>query len=66
MGFLRFVLGTVATIVAFVVAIKIIGIVLAVAGFIMKLVWLAIVIGIFALVAWGIYKLMSPRGAEQT
>lgn len=65
MGFLRFVLGTVATIVAFIVAVKIIGIVLAVASFILKLVWLAIVVGIFALIAWGIYKLVSPRRAEQ-
>jgi len=66
MGFLRFVLGIVATIVAFVIAIKIVGIVLAIAGFIMKLVWLAIVIGIFALIAWGIYKLIFPRRAEES
>ena len=61
MGFLRFVLG----IVAFVIAIKLVAILLAVIGFALKLLWIAIVLGVLVLVAWGIYKMVSPRSAQQ-
>ena len=61
MGFLRFVLG----LVAFVIAIKLVAILLAVIGFALKLLWIAIVLGVLVLVAWGIYKMVSPRSAQQ-
>ncbi|HMG33543.1 MAG TPA: hypothetical protein VKM94_06375 [Blastocatellia bacterium] len=62
MGFLRFVLG----IVAFIIAVKLLAILLAVIGFALKIVWLAVVVGIIVLVAWGIYKLLTPdRASEQ-
>lgn len=61
MGFLRFVLG----LVAFVIAIKLVAILLAVIGFALKLLWIAIVLGVLVLVAWGIYKMISPRSAQQ-
>jgi hypothetical protein len=61
MGFLRFVLG----LVAFVIAIKLVAILLAIIGFAFKLLWIAIVLGLFVLVAWAIYKLISPRSAQQ-
>ncbi|HXU37920.1 MAG TPA: hypothetical protein VN937_16270 [Blastocatellia bacterium] len=61
MGFLRFVLGMVA----FVIAIKLVAILLAIIGFAFKLLWIAIVLGVFVLVAWLIYRMISPRSAQQ-
>ena len=61
MGFLRFVLGMVA----FVIAIKLVSILLVLIGFAFKLLWIAIVLGIFVLVAWAIYKMITPRSAQQ-
>ena len=61
MGFLRFVLG----LVAFVIAIKLVSILLLMIGFALKLLWIAVVLGIFVLVAWLIYKMISPRSAQQ-
>ena len=60
MGFLRFVFG----IVMFVIAIKLVGVILAVLGIAFHLLWIGIVVGFFALVAWLIYKLISPRRPE--
>jgi hypothetical protein len=62
MGFLRFILG----LVAFVIAIKLVSILLGIIGFALHLVWIAIVLGFFVLVAWVIYKMISPRSAQQT
>ena len=61
MGFIRFVLG----LVAFVIAIKLVAILLGIIGFALKLLWVAIVLGVFVLVAWVIYKVISPRSAQQ-
>ena len=61
MGFLRFVLG----LLAFVIAIKLVAILLGIIGFALKLLWIAIVLGIFALVAWLIYRMISPRSPQQ-
>ena len=61
MGFIRFVLG----LVAFVVAVKLVAILLAIIGFALKLLWIAIVLGVFVLIAWVIYKMISP-GKTQT
>ena len=61
MAFVRFVLG----LVAFIIAIKLVCILLGIIGFAMHLVWIAIVLAFFALVAWVIYKLISPRTASQ-
>ena len=61
MGFLRFVLG----LVAFVIAIKLVAILLAIIGFALKLLWIAVALGVFVLVAWLIYKMISPRSAQQ-
>jgi hypothetical protein len=60
MGFLRFIIG----IVTFVIAIKLLGILLGIIGFALHLLWIAIVVGFFVLVAWLIYKLVSPRRTE--
>lgn len=61
MGFIRVVLG----LVAFVIAIKLVAVILVVASFLLKLLFLAIVICLFALVAWIIYKIISPRNTQQ-
>jgi hypothetical protein len=61
MGFLRFVLG----LVAFVIAIKLVAILLAIIGFALKLLWIAVVLGVFVLVAWLIYRMISPRSPQQ-
>ena len=61
MAFLRFVLG----LVAFVIAIKLVAIILGIIGFALKLLWIAVVLGVIVLVAWFIYKLITPRSAEQ-
>jgi hypothetical protein len=61
MGFIRFVLG----LVAFVIAIKLVAVILTIASFLLKLLFLAIVIGLFGLVAWVIYRIISPRSTQQ-
>jgi hypothetical protein len=61
MGFIRFVLG----LVAFVIAVKLVAVILTIASFLLKLLFLAIVIGLFVLVAWVIYKIISPRSTQQ-
>jgi len=61
MGFLRFVLG----LVAFLIAIKLVAILVGIIGFAMKLLLIAIVLGLLALVAWVIYRMVSPRSAQQ-
>jgi hypothetical protein len=61
MGFIRFVLG----LVAFVIAVKLVAIVLGIVGFVLKLLWIALVLGFFVLVAWLIYKMISPRSTQQ-
>lgn len=61
MVFLRLVLG----LVAFIIAIKLVAILLGIIGFAFKLLWIAIVLGFFVLVGWLIYKVISPRTAQQ-
>lgn len=61
MGFIRLVLGLVASI----IAIKLVQILLLIIGFALKLVWIAIVLGLFVLVAWLVYKMVSPRKTQQ-
>jgi hypothetical protein len=61
MGFIRFVLG----LVAFVIAIRLVVVILTIASFLLKLLFLAIVIGLFVLVAWVIYKIIAPRSTQQ-
>jgi hypothetical protein len=61
MGFLRFVIGTVA----FIIAMKLVGVILGVAFALLHLLWIAVVIGIVAFVAWIIYKAIAPEGPAQ-
>ena len=61
MGFIRFVLGLVAFVIAIKIAAFLVGIVLGVLG----LIKIALVLGSFMLVAWLVYRLVSPRDPQQ-
>lgn len=61
MGFLRFVLGMVA----FVIAIKLVAVILTIAGFLIKLIGFAIVVGLLVLAAWIIFRVLSPSRPQQ-
>jgi hypothetical protein len=61
MGFIRFVLG----LVAFVIAVRLVAILLAIIGFALKLLWIAVVLGVFVLIAWVIYKVISPGRTQE-
>ena len=65
MYIIKFVLGVIGAIVAFVVAINLLGLLLYLVGIAVKLIWLAVIVGIFILIGWVIYKLFSPNHAEQ-
>ena len=61
MGFLRFVIG----IVAFIIAMKLVGLILGIVFTLLHLLWIAIVVAVIAFVAWLIYKAIAPRGHQQ-
>lgn len=65
MGLVKFLVGVIGSIVAFVVAIKLLALLLAIIGFALKLIWLAVIVGIVLFIAFAIYKLLSPRSAHQ-
>ena len=58
---IRLVLGMVA----FIIAVKIVAILLAIVGFALGLIKLAVILGIFVLIGWLIYKVISPRETAQ-
>ena len=58
---IRMVLGMVA----FIIAVKILAILLAVVGFFIGLIKLAVILGIFVLIGWLIYKVISPTRTAQ-
>jgi hypothetical protein len=65
MHFLGFVIKTIGSIVAFAIAVKLISFILAILGFVLQLLWLAVWVGLFLLVAWALYKIFSPNTAHQ-
>ncbi|MBI3649963.1 MAG: hypothetical protein HY231_02815 [Acidobacteria bacterium] len=64
MTFLGLVIKTIGSIVAFVIAVKLIAVILGILGLVLKLLWLAVWVGLFLLVAWALYKIFSPRQAR--
>jgi len=64
MGLLRFVFGTALSIIAFAIAVKLLALLVGVVGFLLKLVLMAAIVGIFLLIAWIVYKIIAPRRAE--
>jgi hypothetical protein len=64
MGLIRFIFGTVLSIIAFAIAMKLIALLVGVVGFILKLLLLAVIVAIFLLIAWIVYKIVAPRRAE--
>ena len=65
MHIIKLVLGVIGSLVAFIVAVKLLGLLLFLVGLAVKLVWLAVIVGILTLIFWVIYKLFSPSRAEQ-
>ena len=66
MGLIRFVFGTVLSIIAFAIAVKLLALLVGVVSFLLKLVLMAVIIGVFLLIVWIVYKMIAPRRAEQT
>jgi hypothetical protein len=64
MGFLKMIIGTVVSFVAFIIAIKILAFILALVGLALGLIKLAIIVAIFAFIAWVVYKLIAPKGTQ--
>ena len=65
MGFLKLVIGMIGSFVAFIVAVKLLALLLAIVGFALKLIWLAVIVGFFLLVAWVVYRLFTPNRTAQ-
>jgi hypothetical protein len=63
MVFLKMVIGTMVSIVALTLALYLAGVVLKIAFFAFWLVKVAIVFGFLALIAWLVYRLISPKTA---
>ena len=64
MQLLKFVIGVLGVIALFVIAIKLLGLILGLIGFALHLFWLALIVGFFVLVGWVIYKLLVPSRAQ--
>ncbi len=65
MHIIKIVLGVFGSFVAFIVALRLLGIFVFLVAIAVKLIWFAIIAGILTLIVWGIYKLFSPSRAEQ-
>jgi hypothetical protein len=65
MRFLKFLIGVIAVVLAFVIAINLLALLLKLIGFVFSILWLAIVVGLFVLIAWVIYRIIwSSRAAQ--
>jgi hypothetical protein len=60
MGFLGVVIKTIGSIVAFIIAVKLVAFVLLLLGIALKLIWLLFWVAIFGLIAFAIYKIFAP------
>jgi len=63
MVFLKMVIGTMVSIVALMLALYLVGVVLKIAFFAFWLIKAAVVLGFVALIAWLIYRLLTPKAA---
>ncbi len=64
MHFLGFVIKSIGSIVAFVIAVKLLAVILMFLGLALKLLWLAVWVGLFLFVAWVLYRIFSPNQAR--
>lgn len=64
MHFLGFLVKTIGSMVAFAIAVKIVALILMVLGFALKLIWLAVWVGLFVFVAWVLYKIFVPNQTQ--
>ena len=65
MHFLGFVVKTIGSIIAFVIAVKLAAFILALLGLALKLIWLVVCVGFFVVIAYALYRLFAPRSAAQ-
>ena len=65
MHIIKFALGVIGSIVAFIIAMKLLGIFVFLVAIAVKLLWFAVIVAILALIGWVIYRLFSPNRAEQ-
>jgi hypothetical protein len=61
MGFLGVIIKTVGSIVAFIIAVKLVAFVLLLLGIALKLIWLLFWVVLFGLIAFALYKIFSPN-----
>ena len=66
MTFLGFVIKTIGSIIAFALAVRLLAFILGLLGLVLKLLWLAVWVGLFLLVAWALYKIFAPGQARQS
>jgi len=64
MQFLKLVIGILGIFALFVIAIKLLALVLGLIGLAFKLFWLALIVGFFVLVGWVVYKIVAPSRAQ--
>jgi len=64
MQLLKLVIGVLGVIALFVIAVKLLGLILGLIGLALHLFWLALILGFIVLVAWVIYKLLVPSRVE--
>ncbi|MEW6208086.1 MAG: hypothetical protein AB1631_06950 [Acidobacteriota bacterium] len=65
MSFIKLVIGMVLSILALVIAAKVLGFLFVLLGIVWFIVKMAFLIGVLALICWGVYRLVSPRRAQQ-
>ena len=61
MHFLGFVIKTIGSIIAFVLAVKLAAFILGLLVGILKLLWLVVCVGFFAVILYALYRLFAPR-----
>jgi len=64
MQFLKLVIGILGIFALFVIAIKLLALVLGLIGLAFKLFWLALIVGFFVLVGWVVYRIVAPSRAQ--
>jgi len=65
MHIIKFGLGLIVSIATIITALKIIGAILGFVSIVFKLLWLAVVLSLVALVVWVVYRVVFPGHAQE-
>ncbi|HEU4388037.1 MAG TPA: hypothetical protein VFV34_09590 [Blastocatellia bacterium] len=65
MAIVKLVLGSVVTLICMVIAVKLLAALLLIVGLAVKLIWLALIVGLIALVCYAVYRVVWPNHTEQ-